>query len=124
MQHGMLGYLSGLTMTYNYEFAIGSWNDRVNELYKPMVITYSCGDGLMETIQYAGFREGCDDIRYATYLKGLCFEAEKSGKINASIAARKALQYLALLKRDKMDLNVVRAEMIEYIHKVRAELGL
>ena len=124
MQHGMLSYLSGLTMTFNYEFAIGSWNDRVNELYKPMVITYSCGDGLMETIQYAGFREGCDDIRYATYLKSLCFEAEKSGKINASIAARKALQYLALLKREKMDLNAVRAEMIEYILKIRAELGL
>lgn len=123
MQHGMLGYLSGLTMTFNYEFAIGSWNDRVDELYKPMVITYSCGDGLMETIQYAGFREGCDDIRYATYLKGLCFEAEKSGKIAASIAARKALQYLALLKHDKMDLNAVRAEMIEYILKIRAELG-
>ena len=124
MQHGLLGYLSGLTMTFNYEFAIGSWNDRADELYKPMVITYSCGDGLMETIQYAGFREGCDDIRYATYLKGLCREAEKSGKTDASIAARKALQYLALLKRDKMDLNAVRAEMIEHILKVRAELGL
>ena len=123
MQHGLLGYLSGLTMTYNYEFAIGSWNDRADELYKPMVITYSCGDGLMETIQYAGFREGCDDIRYATYLKGLCREAEKSGKTDASIAARKALQYLALLKRDKMDLNAVRAEMIEYILKIRNELG-
>ena len=122
MQHGLLGYLSGLTMTYNYEFAIGSWNDRADELYKPMVVTYSCGDGLMETIQYAGFREGCDDIRYATYLKGLCREAEKSGKIDASIAARKALQYLALLKRDKMDLNAVREEMIEYILKLRAEL--
>lgn len=123
MQHGLLGYFSGLTMTFNYEFATGSWNDRVNELYKPMVITYANGDGLMETIQYAGFREGCDDIRYATYLKGLCLEAEKSGKIDASIAARKALQYLALLKRDKMDLNAVRAEMIEYILKIRKELG-
>ena len=123
MQHGLLGYLSGLTMTFNYEFAIGSWNDRADELYKPMVITYSCGDGLMETIQYAGFREGCDDIRYATYLKGLCFEADQKGAIDAKIAARKALQYLALLKRDKMDLNAVREEMIEYILKVRAELG-
>ena len=124
MQHGLLGYLSGLTMTYNYEFAVGSWNDRVNELYKPMVITYACGDGLMETIQYAGFREGCDDIRYATYLKGLCFEADQKGAIDAKIAARKALQYLALLKRDKMDLNAVRAEMIEHILKIRAELGM
>ena len=123
MQHGMLGYLSGLTMTYNYEFAIGSWNDRVNELYKPMAITYSCGDGLMETIQYAGFREGCDDIRYATYLKGLAREADAHGTIKAQIAARKALHYLALLKRDKMDLNAVRAEMIEHILKIRKELG-
>ena len=127
-QHGLLGYLSGLTMTFNYEFATGSynggWSDLANELYKPMVITHANGDGLMETLAYAGFREGCDDIRYATYLKGLCREAREKGKIEAKIAAEKALQYLALLNREQMDLNAVRAEMIEHILKVRAELGL
>ena len=122
MQHGMLGYLSGLTMTDNYIFETGRWNDRGSDLYKPMVITHANGDGLMETLAYAGFREGCDDIRYATYLKGLCFEAEKKGPLAAKVAARKALQYLALLKRDKMDLNAVREEVIEYILKLRAEL--
>lgn len=123
MQHGLLGYFSGLTMTDNYVFETGPWNDRCGDAYKPMVITYANVDGPMETLAYAGFREGCDDIRYATCLKGLCLEADKSGKRTAMLAARKALQYLALLKRDKMDLNAVREEMIEYILKIRKELG-
>ena len=123
MQHGLLSYFSGLTMTYNYLFDTDGWNDRGVELYKPMVVTYACGDGLMETLAYAGFREGCDDIRYATCLKGLVREAEAGASARAKVVARRALQYLALLKRDRMDLNAVRAEMIEHILKIRAELG-
>jgi len=90
-----------------------------------MVIAYANGDGLMETIEYAGFREACDDIRYATALKLLCREATegKDVKIETKMAARQALMYLALLKPDTMDLNVVRLEMITHILKLREMLG-
>lgn len=122
-QHGLGGWLNGLTMSFNYEWAVGSFNDRANDLYKPMVIAYSNGEGLMETIEYAGFREACDDIRYGTCLKQLAQEAIDTKDAAKGETAKKALQYLALLDRDRMDLNVVRMEMIEHILKLRKALG-
>ena len=123
MQHGLLGYFSGMNLVMNYEFANGPWNDRDSILYKPMVVSYLNAGGLVETLAYAGFREGIDDIRYATYLKLLVREAAASKDIEAKILGRKALQYLALLPRDTMDLDMVRAEMIEHILKLRKVLG-
>ena len=123
MQHGLLGYFSGLNMVFNYEFALGPWNDLDSELYRPMVVTYLNAGGLAETLAYSGFREGIDDIRYATYLKQLVRETEASKDIEAKMLGRKALQYLALLPRQQMDLNFVRAEMIEHILKLRKALG-
>lgn len=123
-QHGMLGWLNGLTMAYNYEFAVGSFNDLVNDVYRPMVVTYANSQGLMETIQYAGFREACDDIRYGTYLLQLAQEAiDKKDDVDAVIAGKKARMYLAMLDQNKADLNVVRLEMIERIMNLRKILG-
>lgn len=117
-QHGLLGYLSNLSMVYNYEFATGSWNDRATNLYRPMVVAYLNHGGLVDTLQYEGFREGIDDMRYATKLKQLIKEAEASGNVGRKVEAGKASQYLALLKGDEMDLEQVRAEIIEYILKL------
>lgn len=121
-QHGLLGYFAGLSMVNNYEFATGSMNDRSKSVYRPMVITYRSGDGLMETLAWSGFREGIDDIRYATCLKLLAAEARDKGDGQAKLLANRALQYMAMLPRD-MDLGAVRAEMTEYILKLRKALG-
>ena len=110
-------------MSFNYEFAIGSLNDRANNLYRPMVISYADSKGLMETIQYAGFREACDDIRYATYLRQLSEEALAKGDVDARLLAKKARMYLAMLNRSSVDLNLARLEMIDYILKMRKALG-
>ncbi|MEI7435804.1 MAG: hypothetical protein WCL16_03230, partial [bacterium] len=117
-QHGLLGYLSNLSMVYNYEFALGSWNDLANDLYKPMVLAYLNRGGLVDTLQWEGFREGIDDMRYATHLKLLVQEAVASGNTDRMLEGKKALQYLALLNGAEMDLNGVRAEMINYILKL------
>jgi len=122
-QHGILGWLNGLTMSHNYEFAIGSFNDRANVLYRPMVVSYCNSQGLMETIEYAGFREACDDIRYATYLLDLVEEAEKSKDVDTRILGKKARMYLAMLKGETMDLDAVRLEMIAKILELRGALG-
>ena len=122
-QHGILGWLNGLTMAHNYEFAIGSFNDRANILYRPMVVSYCNSQGLMETIEYAGFREACDDIRYATYLLDLAEEAGKSKDVDTRILGKKARMYLAMLKGETMDLDAVRLEMIAKILELRGALG-
>ena len=122
-QHGLLGWLNGMTMAYNYEFAVGSFNDRANVLYRPMVVTYANGQGLMETIQYAGFREACDDIRYASYLLDLAERAAASDDVDVRLLGRKARLYLATLPGETMDLDAVRLEIVEKILALRAALG-
>ena len=122
-QHGLLGWLNGMTMAYNYEFAVGSFNDRANVLYRPMVVTYANGQGLMETIQYAGFREACDDIRYASYLLDLAERAAASGDVDVRLLGRKARLYLATLPGETMDLDAVRLEIVGKILALRAALG-
>ncbi len=121
LQHGLLGYFNDLSMVYNYEFDMLHWNDLEIELYKPMVVAMYNRGGIVDTLQWEGFREGVDDMRYATYLKLLAREGIESGQIARKIAGRKALQYLALLKPNAMDLEVVRAEMIEHILKLLAQ---
>ena len=126
-QHGLLSYFSNMSMIENYEFATGAgdgtWNDRANKVYRPMVITYENADGLMETIQWSGFREGVDDMRYMTYLKLLAREANEKGDADARLTAKKALQFIALIPRESPDLNALRAETIMHILKIRKALG-
>ena len=122
-QHGLLGWLNGMTMAHNYEFAVGSFNDRANVLYRPMVVTYANGQGLMETIQYAGFREACDDIRYASYLLDLAERAAASDDVDVRLLGRKARLYLATLDGERMDLDAVRLELVSKILALRAALG-
>ncbi len=124
-QHGLLGYLNGLTGIYNYEFAIGDthYNDLSSDTYKPMAVSYLCRSGLLETFAFLGFREAVDDIRYMTLLKRLCREAEATGDREKIVAARKALLYVAQLDRKRMDLNAIRQEIVEYILGLQALLG-
>lgn len=117
-QHGLLGYLSNFDMINNYKFAFGPWNDRTYNLYRPMVLAYPTGNGLVETLQYEGFREGIDDIRYATKLRVLAEESIQSAELDRIEAGRKAQQWLTMLDGNSADLNTVRSEMIEKIEEL------
>ena len=117
-QHGLLGYFNGVNLTYNYEFAFGPWNDFESVLYRPMVIAYRNYGGIVDTIQWEGYREAIDDIRYMTKLQQEIKIALASGDIDRKLQAKKAQQYLATLDPKKMDLNAVRMEVIHYISKL------
>lgn len=118
-QNGMLGYMHGLNFIYNYEFARGPWNDLAYDLYKPMVVAYENYGGLVDTLQWEGFREAVDDIRYATLLQQEIRKGLASDDVEYKTEARKALRFLALLEPDCMELDSVREEMIVYILKLR-----
>ncbi len=119
-QNGMLGYMNGLNMIYNYEFATGPWNDLNSVVYKPMVIAYRNYGGLVDTLQWEGFREAVDDLRYATLLQMEIRDCLATGNVLCRQAAQKALMFFAVLNPDDMDLDAVRAEMVSYILKLRA----
>jgi hypothetical protein len=117
-QHGLLGYLSDFDMVDNYEFAYGPWNDRSTEVYKPMVLAYPTSEGLVDTLAWEGFREGIDDIRYATKLRQLADEAIASGNLDRIYEGRKVRQWFVLMDGEKIDLNSARLEMIQKIEKL------
>lgn len=118
-QHGLLGYLSNFDMVDNYQFAYGPWNDREWPLYKPMVLAYPISNGLVDTLQWQGFRAGIDDIRYATKLRQLANAAIDSDSLDRREAGRKVRQWFAMMDGNKIDLNQVRMEMIEKIAELQ-----
>jgi hypothetical protein len=59
------------SMTYAYQHAFGEiWNDfDGTKNYRDHVFAYPTDGGLVETIQYEGFREAIDDLRYLATLQ-------------------------------------------------------
>ena len=121
-QYGMAAYLAGYSAHCNYAHHYGSFNDD-STVYRPMVFAYGCHGGVIDTLQWEGFREGLDDIRYATALVKLARRAAKSQDIDIRYAGNKALQYLASFRRNADDLDACRAEMTNYILSLRKALG-
>ena len=113
-QNGLSCWLSGYTALCNYAHHFGPYNDDTTT-YKPMVYAYGISDGVLDTLQWEGFREGIDDIRYATLFVSLARKAEKSANPATRRLGMKAMGYLAGLDRERCDLNEVRLEMANYI---------
>ena len=70
-------------------------------------------------LAWEGFREGIDDMRYATLLMQLADKGEKSRDLKFKIAGRKAKQYLALVDPEEVDLVELRMAMIDKILKLK-----
>ncbi|MDD3927586.1 MAG: hypothetical protein PHT33_13100, partial [bacterium] len=124
--HGMLLYKAWYDGTGNYAWYENghTWNDFVAPWgYRPLSIIYPTKTGVIDTIAWEGFREGIDDIRYATLLKRLATEAMDKTDVETVYSAKKALLWLEALDEKNVDLNVMRLEMIEYILKLRQQPG-
>ena len=118
-QYGFGPYRAGFSSDFNYAHHLQGWNDIGHDLYRPMMFVYGTGNGCVDTLQWEGFREGIDDIRYATKLKQLA-EPLVKGTADQRYAAKKALQLLADADGDDMDLTTLRLEMIRHIEKLIA----
>ena len=117
-QYGFGPYRAGYTFDGNYAQHLQGWNDIAYDPYRPMMFVYGSGNGCLDTIQWEGFREGVDDIRYATKLQRLAQTLAKSEKTEARYAAKKALRLLADADGDDMDLTTLRLEMIRHIQRM------
>ena len=113
-QNGLLQYLNGYTCTCNYAHHLGYFNDD-STTYREMVFAYGQYDGVIDTLQWEGFREGIDDIRYASLLKMLADEAVTYDDFETVTAGRKALHWFSTLKKEEADQNTARLEMIRMI---------
>ena len=81
-------------MNYAYQHAADDiWNDFDHDRYRDHVFAYPTSDGVIDTVQWEGFREAVDDVRYADKLAEL-------------IGAEAARNYLSVL----IDTDVSSAE--------------
>ncbi len=112
-------YNSQLHLTLHEKWKQNTWNDFLGEKFRQFNLVYPTANGPIDTIAWEGFREGIDDVRYATKLKQVAAEAIATGKVETMFTAKKALMWLELLDERTADLNGVRLEMIEQILKIQ-----
>ena len=117
-QNGLGAYLAGYTALCNYAHHLGPYNDD-STTYKPMVLAYGSYDGVIDTLAWEGFREGIDDIRYATLLTDLARKAQRSKDRATRVLGGKAMHCLAVADPKSCDQDAMRGEMIRYINALK-----
>lgn len=113
---GLLLWKAGFdgAMDYAYQHGFGHvWNDFDSASYRDHNFTYPTVNGIVDTVQWEGFREGVDDVRYATTLERAIDDAPDA---KAEVAAQ-AKAWL-----DDLDpsgnLDELRAGMVAWIEKL------
>lgn len=121
-QNGLGPYLTGFNALCNYAHHFGPYNDRCR-LYRAMVLAYGVYGGVLDTLAWEGFREGVDDIRYATLLCDLARRAERHGDFDVRRKGGAALAYVASLDPSACDQNAFRAEAQRWIVELKAAVA-
>ncbi|MBO4620559.1 MAG: hypothetical protein J5654_10675 [Victivallales bacterium] len=105
-------------MTHAYQCGYGFiWND-FDGLYRDENMTYPTADGVIDTIQWEGYRESVNDLRYLATLQQAIRQAPNTP------AAIQAAAFLADLKTADLatrDLDEIRSEMIDFILALHAQ---
>lgn len=122
-------YNGGMAYAYHCQLAF-TWNDFDHSLsdpppadppygYKDHDMVYPTINGVIDTLQWEGFREGITDVRYLTTLLGT-IEAAKARGVNTT----EAESYLANLKITDLsatDLDQVRQDTIGLILRLQLQ---
>jgi hypothetical protein len=115
----MWTYKANYDATYNYIFYEGPpniWNDNsIAEEFRNFNLVYPTKTDLIDTIAWEGYREGIDDIRYATKLKQLAADAIASGQQDRVTAANNALTWLEAVDERSINQDLLRLEVIRHI---------
>lgn len=118
--HGMLGYQAHFDGTKN-----NTWGDSWLDFYSPygyhIRMIYPTRDGVIDTLQWEGFREGIDDVRYATRLRLAAADALAGGDAARAAAAQQALAWLGAVDAGSADLDALRLEMVNWILRMIAD---
>jgi len=100
-------------MNYAYQkFYNSEWNDFDNSRYREETFTYASSNGLIGTIEWEGFREGVDDVRYMSTLLNRIDSLKKLGKDVSEAEA------FANSVDPTQDMDQVRGQIIDQILKL------
>ena len=106
--------------TYCYMDSSGTpWNDLDCDSYRDHNVAYPTTNGIVPTLALEGFREGLDDVKYATVLRLAVDEALRTDSADAQASAAQAAAWLDGLDPATADLDAARAEMIRWIIRLR-----
>ena len=119
-----------LLWQYDYDGAMTwcyhtNWGDFCRQdSYKQFNMVYPTIDGVINTLQWEGYREGVDDIKYLTTLFKAIEKANKSKSRKIQKAISEAETYLKQLKdsdinKTRRDLDTTRLEIVNYILKLK-----
>ena len=102
-------------MDYAYQHGFGHvWNDFDSTSYRDHNFTYPTVNGVVDTVQWEGFREGVDDVRYVTTLEEAIAEAQAGKKTTAD----EAQAWLDALEPKTADLDEVRGQVVEWVGRL------
>src|SRR5690606_38667893 len=105
---GLARYKANYDGSYNYKYfsqlhgslyerqKANVWNDFSSDAFRGFNMVMPTVGGPIDTIAWEGFREGIDDVRYATLLKQDAEKAIATGKVEPMHTAKKALMWLEL----------------------------
>ena len=96
------------------------WNDYAGPVggYRAYNMVYPTDDGVIDTVQWEGYREGIDDIRYATILMQAIAKAKSSNESTRQTLAAEEEKYIEVADLTG-DLDAVRGQIIDYILKLK-----
>ncbi len=106
------GYDGGMTYVYYH-----GWNDFSGDRYRQHNFIYPTMDGCIDTVQWEGYREGIDDLRYLGTLQSAIADAREAGGKRAELADR--AQHFIDQMDVSGDLYELRDEMIGWILTLR-----
>ncbi len=106
-------YDGGMTFLY-----FDQWNDFNGKPYRGHNFVYPTVDGVIDTIQWEGYREGIDDLRYLGTLRKAVADAERGPSERAHRDAAEARRFLERIDVSG-DLYALREGMIRRIRRLR-----
>lgn len=110
-------------MTYIYHW---EWGDFCRPTYKQHNMVYPTIDGVIDTIQWEGYREGVDDVRYLNTLIETMKKVEKSEDEEIQKVVKEVNRYLPRLKasdvnKTRRNLDTIRSEIIDFILRLTGQ---
>lgn len=118
-----MGVDGACTFAYRCVFGSSAWDDFAADSphpYRNHMMTYPGKRGPIDTIQWEGYREGCDDLRYMHTLELALAQAQnenRNSKLTSEVTAW--LIQLRTKSLEDVDLHSVRKKMIDYITRLR-----
>ncbi len=107
------GYDGGMPYAWQHSYGNG-WNDFDHYRHRDHNFTYPTLDQPIDTVQWEGFREGVDDVRYLATLAAILETEEGTGSIYAD-AASSWLAQLRGLPLGQSDPDEIRAQAVAHI---------